>query len=401
MALPLFLISTLFITNAQDLSVYHQLTYPEELAIDTCEMVYDTRNLANLGPHGSATCVSPMPCACTGPVFNPLLLEETTTDSGFNLTDHSSLDLIINLGQTYLFDIIKFTWLYKNSPINQATSYVSLFDAGLNDWVPHGYEYRPVDGSGSAVKVNATVSDKVVTHLRFHLEWDFDSPTGIVQPSGVVLYGETQTQFPTAEPSRSPSTLPTTSPTTDPTTDPSAQPTQNPSTTPTSASQSPTKSPSDLPTSASQAPTKSPTNPRSGLVSVLLDDVSVQCCNGSSQQQLSVPDDTITDITYYPCCYPSDDGYFTADMLPNADYIYTYSCPSAGSSISFAQLPVTVVYATGYDPNIGTACGTHQFLSDNSFLSQFNIVSLPIELHGGSYNASEWNIPSCLCSMEH
>eukprot|EP01083_Nonionella_stella_P190147 704372_1 len=179
-----------------------------------------------------------------------------------------------------------------------------------------------------------------------------------------------------------------------PTTYPSAQPTQNPSTTPTSASQSPTKSPSDLPTSASQAPTKSPTNPRSGLVSVLLDDVSVQCCNGSSQQHLSVPDDTITDITYYPCCYPSDDGYFTADGDANG-MTYTYSCPSAGSSISFAQMPVTVTYATGYDPNIGTACGSHQFMSDNSFLSLFNSVSLPIKLHEaqGSYE--------CLCSMEH
>eukprot|EP01083_Nonionella_stella_P179914 640095_1 len=199
------------------------------------------------------------------------------------------------------------------------------------------------------------------------------------------------TRYPSSNPTMTPSKT---------SADPSAQPTQNPSTTPTSASQSPTKSPSDLPTSASQAPTKSPTNPRSGLVSVLLDDVSVQCCNGSSQQQLSVPDDTITDITYYPCCYPSDDGYFTADGDANG-MTYTYSCPSAGSSISFAQMPVTVTYATGYDPNIGTACGTHQFLSDNSFLSQFNIVSLPIELHGGSYNASEWNIPSCLCSMEH
>eukprot|EP01083_Nonionella_stella_P141124 434216_1 len=399
MALPLFLISTLFITNAQDLSVYHQLTYPEELFIDTCEMVYDTTNLANLGPYASAKCVSQMPCECTGPAFNNLLLEETTTEIGFNLTDHSSLDFTINFGQTYLLWSIKFVWLYKNSPINQATSYVSLYDAGLNAWVPHDYTYIPVygsHGSFSAVDVNATILDKVVSQLRFHLEWNFDSPTGMVQLSGATLYGETQTLFPTNEPTRFPTNEPTRSPSTlptDPTTDPSAQPTQNPSTTPTSASQS---------------PTKSPTNPRSGLVSVLLDDVSVQCCNGSSQQQLSVPDDTITDITYYPCCYPSDDGYFTADMLPNADYIYTYSCPSAGSIISFPQQwyhplynTVDVVYATGYHPDIGSTCGSHQFMSDNSFLSQFNIVSLPIELHGGSYNASEWNIPSCLCSMEH
>eukprot|EP01083_Nonionella_stella_P280259 953359_1 len=152
MALPLFLISTLFITNAQNLTAYHQLTYPEELAIDTCEMVYDTTNLANLGPHESAgKCEITMPCPCTGSSFIISLLEESTTAIGFNLTDHSSLDFTIALGQTYLFDIIKFTWLYRNSPINQATSYVSLFDGGLQAWVPHGYEYRPVDGSGSAV----------------------------------------------------------------------------------------------------------------------------------------------------------------------------------------------------------------------------------------------------------
>eukprot|EP01083_Nonionella_stella_P165722 552131_1 len=139
MALPLFLISTLFITNAQNLTAYHQLTYPEELEIDTCEMVYDTTNLANLGSYGSAECVSPMPCDCTGPVFSNLILEDTTTEIGFNLTDHSSLDFTINFGQTYLLWSIKFVWLYRNSPINQATSYVSLYDAGLKAWVPHGY----------------------------------------------------------------------------------------------------------------------------------------------------------------------------------------------------------------------------------------------------------------------
>eukprot|EP01083_Nonionella_stella_P072549 195650_1 len=220
MALPLFLVSTLVITNAQNLSAYHQLTYPEELAIDTCEMVYDTTNLADLGHYASAKCVSQMPCDCTGPVFSGLLIEETTTEIGFNLTDHSSLDFTINFGQTYLFSQIKFVWQYKNYPINQTTSYVSLYDAGLNAWVPHDYEYKPVDGSGSAVDVNATTTDKVVSHLRFHLEWNFDSPTGIVQPTGFAIYGETQTQFPTTEPTRSPTTLPTSSPTTDPTTDP-------------------------------------------------------------------------------------------------------------------------------------------------------------------------------------
>eukprot|EP01083_Nonionella_stella_P179912 640089_1 len=335
MALPLSLslISTLFIIHAQYDS-YHKLTYPEEMGMVDCQLVFNTRDLYDA--NAPAFCGAPMPCDCDGHAFNNFLLEETTTDIGFNLTDHSSLDFTIALGQTYLFDIIKFTWLYRNSPINQATSYVSLYDAGLNAWVPHDYTYIPVygsHGSFSAVDVNATILDKVVSQLRFHLEWNFDSPTGMVQPSGLILWGETATLFPTTEPS-----------------------------------QSPTKSPSDVP---SQAPTESPT-PRSGLVSVLLDDVSVQCCNGSSQQQLSVPDDTITDITYYPCCYPSDDGYFTADGDANG-MTYTYSCPSAGSSISFAQMPVTVTYATGYDPNIGTACGTHQFLSDNSFLSQFNI----------------------------
>eukprot|EP01083_Nonionella_stella_P316222 1145436_1 len=366
MALPLSLslISTLFIIHAQYDS-YHKLTYPEEMGMVDCQLVFNTRDLYDA--NAPAFCGAPMPCDCDGHAFNNFLLEETTTDIGFNLTDHSSLDFTIYFGQPYLFYSIQFQWQYRNSPINQATSYVSLYDAGLNAWVPHDYKYLPVYGSGSAVDVNATILDKVVSQLRFHLEWNFDSPTGMVQPSGLILWGETATLFPTTEPS-----------------------------------QSPTKSPSDVP---SQAPTESPT-PRSGLVSVLLDDVSVQCCNGSSQQHLSVPDDTITDITYYPCCYPSDDGYFTVVKLPYLDYIYTYDCPSAGSVILFPQQlqhppTVDVVYATGYHPDIGSTCGSHQFMSDNSFLSQFNIVSLPIELHGGSYNASEWNIPSCLCSMEH
>eukprot|EP01083_Nonionella_stella_P158527 516130_1 len=210
------LILNLFIINAQ-LDTYHLLTYPDELQTSTCEMVYDTRNTNDLGHYGSATCLAPMPCDCMGPTFSGLLLEETTTAVGFNLTDHSSLDFTINIGQSYLLSSIKFKWQYRNSPINQATSYVSLFDAGVQAWVPHDYKYVPVYFSGSAISVNATILDKVVTQLRFHLEWNFDSPTGVVQPSGIELYGETQTQFPTVEPTRSPSTLPTASPTTDPT----------------------------------------------------------------------------------------------------------------------------------------------------------------------------------------
>eukprot|EP01083_Nonionella_stella_P126078 381416_1 len=201
MALPLFLISTLFITYAQDLTVYHKLTYPGELYLEECTMIYDTRNLTNLGPHESAGCAAPMPCPCIGYSFSTFLLEESTTDIGFNLTTHSSLDFIINFNYLiYQLDRIKFQWQYKNNPINQAKSNVSLYDKGLEAWVPHDYEYKPVDGSGSAVDVNATTTDKVVSHLRFHLEWNFDSPTGIVQPSGVVLYGETQTKFPTKKP---------------------------------------------------------------------------------------------------------------------------------------------------------------------------------------------------------
>eukprot|EP01083_Nonionella_stella_P106353 306768_1 len=202
LSLSLSLISTILIIQAQ-LDTYHRLTYPEELTTPACQMVYDSTNLNNLGPHASATCVSPMPCDCTGPVFTNLLLEETATDIGFNLTDHSSLDFTVNFGQTYLLYSIKFKWLYRNNPINQAASYVSLYDAGKT-WVPHDYEYLPVDGSGSAIAVNATLVDKVATHVRFHLEWNFDSPTGIVQPTGFAIYGETQTQFPTTEPTRSP-----------------------------------------------------------------------------------------------------------------------------------------------------------------------------------------------------
>eukprot|EP01083_Nonionella_stella_P196485 722950_1 len=115
MALPLFLISTLFITIAQDLTSYHQLTYPDELLIDTCEMVYDTRNLSNLGPHESAECAATMPCPCIGYSFSTFLLEESTTAIGFNLTDHSSLDFIINFNLLiYQLDRIKFQWQYKN-----------------------------------------------------------------------------------------------------------------------------------------------------------------------------------------------------------------------------------------------------------------------------------------------
>eukprot|EP01083_Nonionella_stella_P029024 79988_1 len=192
MALPLSLsfISTLFIIHAQ-YDTYHKVTYPGELITSACQMVYDTRNLNERGPH-SLTCAA-MPCNCLFiPGFNELLLEEDTTDIGFNLSDHSSLDFTISVGQPYLFYRINFQWQYKNYPVNQTTSYVSLYDAALEAWVPHDYEYVPVYFSGSAVEVNATsLRTKVISQLRFHLEWNFVSPTGIVQPSGVTLYGET------------------------------------------------------------------------------------------------------------------------------------------------------------------------------------------------------------------
>eukprot|EP01083_Nonionella_stella_P154125 496176_1 len=154
--LSLSLISTPFITNAQ-LDSYHQLTYPDELYLADCNMIYDTRNLNNLGPHGSGVCAAPMPCPCLGSSFSSFLLEETTTNIGFNLTDHSSLDFTILLDDDYLLWSIKFQWQYKNSPINQAKSNVSLYDIGLEDWVPHDIKYSPVDASGSAIRVNATI----------------------------------------------------------------------------------------------------------------------------------------------------------------------------------------------------------------------------------------------------
>eukprot|EP01083_Nonionella_stella_P179911 640087_1 len=363
MALPLSLslISTLFIIHAQYDS-YHKLTYPEEMGMVDCQLVFNTRDLYDA--NAPAFCGAPMPCDCDGHAFNNFLLEETTTDIGFNLTDHSSLDFTIYFGQPYLFYSIQFQWQYRNSPINQATSYVSLYDAGLSAWVPHDYKYLPVYGSGSAVDVNATILDKVVSQLRFHLEWNFDSPTGMVQPSGVALYGETQTQFPTIKPSKSPTKSPT------------------------SSSQSPTESPSDVPTSA---PT---VTPRSGLDSVFL---AIRCCNGSSQQQLSVPNNTITDTTLYPCCYPSNNGYFSysADAFGET---YTFTCPSVGANISFSQMPWGVSYATGYYPDIWTACGSDQLVSDYPLLSRFNISSYPVELRGSYPDISTIE---CLCSMEH
>eukprot|EP01083_Nonionella_stella_P142140 439149_1 len=158
---------------------YHKLTYPEEMWISRCQYINDTRDLPNLA-HGFS---GPAP-VCPGTAWYTLLLEETTADIGFNLTDHSTLDFTVYLeGETYLLWSIMFQWQYRNSPINQATSYVSLYDAGLNAWVPHDYAYIDhVYGSGSAIDVNATILDKVVSQLRFHLEWNFDSPTGMVQP---------------------------------------------------------------------------------------------------------------------------------------------------------------------------------------------------------------------------
>eukprot|EP01083_Nonionella_stella_P120970 363064_1 len=231
MALTCLGTSLLIYLSAAQLDVYHRLDYPAEMSISHCTMVYDTRDLNDMGPH--PTCSGPMPCDCNMPPFNYLLFAETPIAVGFNITDHSSLDFTITFAAVYQLHLIKFQYLYKNSPINQATSNASLYDKGMEAWVPHDIKYVPVDFDGSAVKVNGTTGDKVVTKLRFHLEWNFASPTGLVEASGVTIYGETQTKFPTTDPTRSPSTLPTASPTTDPTTDPSAQPTQNPTTTPT------------------------------------------------------------------------------------------------------------------------------------------------------------------------
>eukprot|EP01083_Nonionella_stella_P142141 439150_1 len=162
---------------------YHKLTYPEEMWVYQCHYIYDTRDITNLAPRCDNSDPHTGKCQCVDTVWHTLLLEETTADIGFNLTDHSSLDFIIELNDVYLLWSIMFQWQYRNSPINQATSYVSLYDAGLNAWVPHDYAYIDhVYGSGSAIDVNATILDKVVSQLRFHLEWNFDSPTGMVQP---------------------------------------------------------------------------------------------------------------------------------------------------------------------------------------------------------------------------
>eukprot|EP01083_Nonionella_stella_P007600 21914_1 len=203
MALTYLLTYLLIQLGTAQYDTYHKLTYPEEMWVYQCHYIYDTRDITNLAPRCDNSDPHTGKCQCVDTVWHTLLLEETTTDIGFNLTDHSSLDFTIDVGQAYLFTFIKFRWQYRNHPINQATSYVSLYDAGLHAWVPHDYRYVAVDGSGSAIRVNGTINDKVVSQLHFHLEWNFDSPTGIVQPSGIELYGETQTQFPTAEPSRS------------------------------------------------------------------------------------------------------------------------------------------------------------------------------------------------------
>eukprot|EP01083_Nonionella_stella_P078433 214657_1 len=122
MALSLFVLAlcqgSLFICIMAQYDNYHKLTYPEELAMGGCQLVFNTRDLSDA--NAPAFCGATMPCDCNVPAFNSLLLEEDITSSEFNLTDHSSLDFTINLGVTYLFDIIKFTWLYRDSPINQA-----------------------------------------------------------------------------------------------------------------------------------------------------------------------------------------------------------------------------------------------------------------------------------------
>eukprot|EP01083_Nonionella_stella_P071901 193460_1 len=109
MALSLFFIAlchgALFICVTAQYDTYHKLTYPEEMTMGNCQLVFNTRDLydnAN-APTFCAASIPPDPCDCLGPAGSNLLLEETTTDIGFNLTDHSSLDFTIALGQTYLF----------------------------------------------------------------------------------------------------------------------------------------------------------------------------------------------------------------------------------------------------------------------------------------------------------
>eukprot|EP01083_Nonionella_stella_P317823 1158949_1 len=101
MALSLFVLAlchgALFICIMAQYDNYHQLAYPEEMAMGNCQLVFNTRDLYDA--NAPAFCAAPMPCDCIGPAFNNLLLEETTTDIGFNLTDHSSLDFTIYFGQ--------------------------------------------------------------------------------------------------------------------------------------------------------------------------------------------------------------------------------------------------------------------------------------------------------------
>eukprot|EP01083_Nonionella_stella_P078434 214658_1 len=125
MALSLFVLAlcqgALFMCIMAQYDTFHKLAYPEEMTMGDCQLVFNTRDLSDANaPTFCAASIPPDPCNCLGPAVNNFLLEETTTDIGFNLTDHSSLDFTIALGQTYLFDIIKFTWLYRDSPINQA-----------------------------------------------------------------------------------------------------------------------------------------------------------------------------------------------------------------------------------------------------------------------------------------
>eukprot|EP01084_Bolivina_argentea_P209291 356531_1 len=260
-------------TTGNELDLVHRLNhFRGEMFIgytrDLCQMVYDTRDFTNWPAWGGVTQSScfhqneSMLCGCANMGDFPRILFHDPTDLyGFNLTDHSLLDFTIELNGIYRLHEIAFEWQSSDrqngeSHINQATSYVSLRNKGdwvhKRTWFPddlQGPRYYSFYGSGSAINLKWDPVYKygmLATHLRFHLEWNFDSPTGMVQLSGATLYGETQTLFPTNEPTRFPTNEPTRSPSTlptDPTTDPSAQPTQNPSTTPTSASQSPTKSP--------------------------------------------------------------------------------------------------------------------------------------------------------------
>eukprot|EP01083_Nonionella_stella_P076128 207275_1 len=218
----------------------HQLSYPNELSIMSCEMVYDTRNLRLLGPYRSATCSRRMPCTCAGPIFSRLLLEETSITHGFVLTDHSSLDFTIYFGQQYQLLSLAFQWHNTSNPINQAKSYVSVYDISTNAWVDQTYKVYPDYDGLTRLDTNGTFVDLIVTHVRFHLEWNFDAQGGFVYPSGVYIHGQTQTLHPIKSPSTAPTHSPTADPTTEPTVNPSLSPTPNPSETPTT---SPTQAP--------------------------------------------------------------------------------------------------------------------------------------------------------------